>query len=372
VYYWDSYFTMLGLLASGRQALVRSMADNFAFELATYGLIPNGSRTYYLTRSQPPFFALMVELVAQSEGSSAYARYRRALEREYAYWNDRTAPTRHIVTIGSAQLDRYFDQSDAPREEEFAADEAVARASSARPAELYRDLRSAAESGWDFSSRWLADGRSLATIETTRIVPVDLNSLLCQLEATLAKAYDASGEPSKARSMRAAANRRKAALRALCWSAASGYFFDYNLDRQAPTGDFTLAGIVPLFLRLAEPAQGRAAAQTVAARFLQPGGVATSLSATGQQWDSPNGWAPLQWMTVVGLRNYGENGLAEEIARRWLRLGRGVYRRTGRMMEKYNVVDTSLPAGGGEYPSQDGFGWTNGVFLALEKLYPGD
>ena len=92
----------------------------------------------------------------------------------------------------------------------------------------------------------------------------------------------------------------------------------------------------------------------------------TTLETTGQQWDAPNGWAPLQWVTITGLKNYGHDDLAAEIADRWVKLNSDVFKRTGKLMEKYNVVDTQLEAGGGEYPGQDGFGWTNGVLLALK------
>jgi alpha,alpha-trehalase len=103
--------------------------------------------------------------------------------------------------------------------------------------------------------------------------------------------------------------------------------------------------------------------------FLKDGGVVTSLNNTGQQWDAPNGWAPLQWITIIGLENYGYHDLAKEIATRWVNLNKKVFKETGRLMEKYDVVDINKPAGGGEYPSQDGFGWTNGVLLALMNKY---
>jgi alpha,alpha-trehalase len=372
VYYWDSYFTMLGLRQSGRKELIRSMVDNFAYELRTFGHVPNGNRTYYLSRSQPPFFALMVELLAAQEGDAAYREYGDALEREYAYWMDRSAPTRHLVTLpDGAVLNRYFDQKDTPRAEAFATDEATARGSSQPPRQLYRNLRSAAESGWDFSSRWLRDERALGSIATTEIVPVDLNCLLYQLELTLAKARRVNGDAAGAGAAERAAQQRRGAIQRVFWSAEERYFFDFDLARGTRRTAWTLAGAVPLFLRVATPAQAAGVAAAVRNRFLRPGGVVTTLVTTGQQWDAPNGWAPLQWTTVCGLENYGETALAGDIADRWLRLNREVYRRTGKMMEKYNVEDVSLAAGGGEYPSQDGFGWTNGVFLALEHQYPG-
>jgi len=371
VYYWDSYFTMLGLREAGRDDLIGSMVGDFAHELATYGLIPNGNRTYYLSRSQPPFFSLMVELLAESKGEGVYKANRPALAAEYAYWMDRTFPTRHVVHLpDGGALNRYFDRCDTPRPEAFADDEKASRVSMP-PTGFFRDIRSAAESGWDFSSRWLGDGTDLATIKTTEIVPVDLNCLLFHLESTLAKACALAGDPASAGIVRSAAERRKAALLRACWSQADGFFFDFDLASHRRSPAFTLAGVAPLFFRLATQAQADAVAETIRARFLRAGGVVTTLIATGQQWDAPNGWAPLQWMTIRGLANYGHGALAADIAGRWIKLNRDVYRRTGKMMEKYNVEDTSLPAGGGEYPSQDGFGWTNGVLLSLMRLYPG-
>jgi alpha,alpha-trehalase len=369
VYYWDSYFTMLGLRESGRVALIESMIDNFAEELARYGVIPNGNRTYYLSRSQPPFFALMVELLAEIQGPAVYGRYRDALEREYAYWMDRGYPTGHAIVLPSGEtVNRYFDRADRPRAEAFSNDEATARAASRSAPDVYRDLRSAAESGWDFSSRWLGDGETLAAIRTTEVVPIDLNCLLHQLETTLAHARRLSGDRAGADALESAAARRAETIRRRFWSAADGIFCDLD----AKTGELrrptlSLAGVFPLFAGIATAEQAHAVAAVVREKFLKPGGVVTTLRRTGQQWDAPNGWAPLQWIAVRGLDRGGDRELAREIAQRWLKLNRDVYQRTGRMMEKYNVEDTTLTARGGEYPSQDGFGWTNGVYLALRR-----
>jgi len=371
VYYWDSYFTMLGLRESGHMDLVESMVDNFAHELLTYGLIPNGNRSYYLSRSQPPFFASMVGLQTEREGEQILLRYLPALEQEHAYWNDESFSTRHSIRLpDTAVVSRYWDRLDTPRQESFLIDERGATKAGGNPQAYYRNVRSAAESGWDFSSRWFADGRSLESIQTTQLIPVDLNCLLYRLETTLARARELSGDRAKASRMRAMAEKRRAAILRLCWSEEASFFCDYDLGAQAASPALSLAGVAPLYFRIATQEQADAVARTLRERFLRPGGVVTTLANTGQQWDAPNGWAPLQWMTVQGLRHYGHGELAEEIALRWLRLNREVYARTGRMMEKYNVEDLSLAAGGGEYDTQDGFGWTNGVYLALSKLYP--
>jgi alpha,alpha-trehalase len=161
------------------------------------------------------------------------------------------------------------------------------------------------------------------------------------------------------------AQRRRAAILHYCWNAAAGFFFDYNHVRQTQSERFTLAGVFPLFFNVATAEQAQRVAECVEQKFLHPGGLTTTLAATGQQWDAPNGWAPLQWMTYQGLANYGHTELAAKIRRHWMQNNEKVYAETGKMMEKYNVTDLNLLAGGGEYPNQDGFGWTNGVYLGM-------
>jgi alpha,alpha-trehalase len=371
-YYWDSFFAMLGLRASGREALLRSIVDNCADLLVRYGMIPNGNRTYYLSRSQPPVLGAMVQLVAEHDGPTTYARYLPALEMELGYWNDTVHPTRHRVELaGGHVLQRYYDQDESPRPESYANDIHLSARSTQPPAELFRNLRSGAESGWDFSSRWFLDGTDLASIRTTEFAPVDLNCFLFQLEQTLQRAYELAGRKEDAQRLAGAVEARFRAIHALCWCDRQGFFCDVNLRTGKPHDLPTLAGVVPLYTRVATQAQADATANLLRHQFLQPGGLVTTLVPSGEQWDWPNGWAPLQWMAIVGLRHYGHGMLAREIAQRWTRLNGEVFSRTGRLMEKYNVVDLSLAAGGGEYPTQDGFAWTNAVLAQLRKDYPG-
>ncbi|HKB91348.1 MAG TPA: alpha,alpha-trehalase TreF [Opitutaceae bacterium] len=371
IYYWDSYFTLLGLRESGREDLIESMIANFADLISRFGHIPNGNRTYYLSRSQPPFFALMIEFLAEKQGDSVYAKYLPALRAEYDYWMDRTMPTHHVVTMpDGSRLNRYYDQRDTPRTEAFYEDEQTAQHSGRRRETVGRDLRSAAESGWDFSSRWFSDGKTLETTDTINIVPVDLNCLLYQLETTLAKAYGLTRNAVDQHHFEETLALRKAALIRYCWSGDQNFFVDYEIGAARQSPRLSLAGVTPLFCGLASNEQARSVARVIEEKFLKPGGVVTTLVATGQQWDAPNGWAPLEWLTIHGLERYGQHALAEEIARRWIKLNRDVYQRTGKLMEKYNVADVNLTAGGGEYPSQDGFGWTNGVLLKLIHSYP--
>ena len=379
IYYWDSYFTMLGLDESGRDDLVLSMVDNFASLIDRYGHIPNGNRTYYLSRSQPPFFASMVELIAAGshDPAAVYATFLPSLSKEYAFWMegaDTLAPGeahRRVVRLkDGALLNRWWDDRDSPREESYREDVETARASDRPATEVYRDLRAGAETGWDFSSRWLADSKTLATIRTTALLPVDLNSLLFHMETTLSRAYALSHDAGKAADLDARAARRKAAVLRYLWDPGNDVFTDYLWREGRSSGRVTAATLYPLFFGLATDSQADSVASAVRAQLLKPGGLVTTTIESHEQWDAPNGWAPLQWIAVKGLADYGESDLARTIASRWMNTVVAAYRRTGKLMEKYNVVDPALASGGGEYPAQDGFGWTNGVLrkmLVLER-----
>ncbi len=378
VYYWDSYFTMLGLEQSGKHTLAVDMLKDFAFEIDRYAHIPNGNRSYYLSRSQPPFFALMVQLIAQHDDAATYVTYLPELQVEYNWWmqgENNVRPgqaNRHVVKLADGTaLNRYWDERASPRDESYKEDVETSATSNRPRAVVWRNLRAAAESGWDFSSRWLADGRTLATLRTLDLLPPDLNSLLAQLERTLAKAYSLKGDAAKSAVYTMRANVRTAAIQRLMWDAQAGVFTDYLWGQGKRTRTVTAATMLPLFLRLATPAQAQAVADTVSHRLLSPGGLATSLIESGQQWDAPNGWAPLQWMAVIGLRNYGFDALAETIATRWVKENIAGYEKEAKLVEKYNVSATGGDeGGGGEYATQIGFGWTNGVLVALGDLYP--
>jgi alpha,alpha-trehalase len=377
VYYWDSYFTMLGLVASGRTDVVRSMLDNFAYLIGTVGHIPNGNRSYYLSRSQPPFFAAMVGLYAGAADTTAALRYLDALEREHAFWMDgadRLAPgeayRRSVRLHDGTLLNRYWDDWPEPRPEAYRQDYQLGQTlPQALRAAFYRNVRATAESGWDFSSRWMRDASDLRTLETTALVPVDLNSLLYHAErliAALRRFRGGTGDQEVADRFAAAAGERRRALLAMAYDSAGGFFYDARWPSgERVTDRPTLAAAAPLYFGLATPEQGRAVAARLERDFLKPGGFVTTTVRSGQQWDAPNGWPPLEWLAIEGVRRYGRADLARAAGDRWLALNRRTYRATGKMTEKYDVVDLERPAGGGEYPTQDGFGWTNGVALAL-------
>lgn len=374
LYYWDSYFTMLGLADSGCADLLDSMTDNFAYLIDTYGHVPNGTRTYYLSRSQPPVFALMTEL-SESHGGQRAVDYLPQLRTEHGFWMngaDGLAPGqafRRVVALpGGGWLNRYWDDRDTPREESWREDVATAADSGRAPREVYRDLRAAAESGWDFSSRWLSEphpGEPLATICTTRLLPVDLNAFMHKLESTISRLCREIGDDATACAFERAAEQRRTAINELMWNPAQGAYFDWDWRDERQRRCLTAATVTPLFTGTASSHQAGAVADTVQRRLLAPGGLATTETPTGQQWDRPNGWAPLQWMAVRGLENYGIDTLGQEIRSRWLDTVSAIYEREGKLVEKYalrNVPrELAMGGGGGEYPLQDGFGWTNGV-----------
>jgi alpha,alpha-trehalase len=280
---------------------------------------------------------------------------------------------RRVVKLDDGSiLNRYWDDSDAPRDESYAEDVALAR-STTRPAqETYRELRAAAESGWDFSSRWFADGRTLGSIDTTEIVPVDLNALLFGLENAIRAGCERTGDHACAADFAARAEARRAAIDRTLWDPSRGAYLDYRWTLKERIGRISAATLYPLFTGAASQAQAASVAEAVERELLAPGGIVATPSNTGQQWDAPNGWAPLQWIAVAGLKSFGRDRLAEAIACRWMANVARVYRETGKLVEKYDVIATDRPGGGGEYPTQDGFGWTNGVMLKLMALYPAD
>jgi alpha,alpha-trehalase len=377
MYYWDSYFTMLGLQESGRHDLMEDMVRDFAYLIDTYGHVPNGVRTYYLSRSQPPFFFEMVGLLSSDDPAASFAGFLTQLRREHAFWMQGaqglragTAQRRVVALADGSMLNRYWDDRDSPRDEAYRHDTELARASGRKPQQVYRDIRAAAESGWDFGSRWFADAHTRATIITTEIVPVDLNSLLFGLEEAIRAACQRRADEVCAKEFQRRAQQRRAAMDHYLWDPAAGAYLDYHWTERTRVPRISAATLYPLFAMAASREQADAVAAAIRKELLKEGGIVTTTQATGEQWDAPNGWAPLQWIAVSGLRQYAQALLAEAIACRWMVSVNRVYGETGKLVEKYDVMSTGRSGGGGEYPLQDGFGWTNGVMRKLMALYP--
>lgn len=376
IYYWDSYFTIEGLLLAGRDDLAKNMVDNFSYLIDTLGFIPNGTRDYYKGRSQPPFYALMVDALARKD-ESMYLYYLPQLAREYDFWMEGTEtavqarPQKHVVDMGNdVYLNRYWDTETTPRPESYKEDYHLAQdlESDSLKMVLYRNLRSGAASGWDFSSRWYGEKDNFGSTETADILPVDLNCLLYFLEASIAKAAGKKGDSKAHHTFFTKSSTRRSAIQYYFWNEDNGFYQDYNFKEGEQTPELTLAGVFPLYFGLSTQEQAEKVKDVLMEKFLKDGGLVTTLEHSGQQWDAPNGWAPLQWIAVNGLLRYGFLEEAREIMTRWLALNEKVYKDTGKMMEKYNVEDLTLLSGGGEYETQDGFGWTNGVALGFRKL----
>ncbi len=222
VYYWDSYFTMLGLVEDGEFEMIENILDNFAHLIKTIGHIPNGNRVYYQTRSQPPFFSQMVKLLADEKGDEVYQKYADALKKEYQFWMNRSGEGvafEHTVQTEMGILNRYYDKGDNPRQESYIEDYELVQENKGGE-KMYRDLRSGAESGWDYSSRWFADGQNMGTIETTDILPLDLNALLYGLEEILADLETPDSEFAKR--LQASMKNRKTFISTLCKSEDVG------------------------------------------------------------------------------------------------------------------------------------------------------
>lgn len=376
LFYWDSYFVMLGLAADGRIDLVESIIKNFAYMLRKYGYIPTANRSYLTTRSQPPYFAKMIQLLAVYRGQRVILTYLPYLLAEYRFWMkgsktirpEQTALRRVVRMPDGTFLNRYYDNSDDPRPESYPEDiETAEQAVERQAAQVYLDVRAAAESGWDFSSRWLGDSHNLSTIQTTNLAPVDLNSLLYELELLIARGYTIMKQKRLAATFHQAAEQRAATMRKYCWDEKRQFFFDFNIETGERSAHQTLAATQPLLAGLATPAQAKAVALHLKDSFLKPGGLVSTLVHSGQQWDAPNGWAPLQLIAIYGLRRYGINSLANEIKKNWLRCNELIYNDRHKMVEKYDVLHPGAAAAGGEYALQDGFGWTNGVAQTLIK-----
>ncbi len=364
MYYWDSYFTLLGVRADGQTTLLESTLNDFVSLVERYGHIPNGTRSYYLSRSQPPFLYLMMGLSTTTD-RRVTARRLAVLRAEHAYW---TSKERTVTMPDGSKLQRYWDARSTPRDESYREDVETAAASGRPKAQIYRDLRAGAESGWDYSSRWFADGRSITTIDTTNIVPVDLNSLLYGMESTIATNCRALADRACATTFTAASQRRAKAINRYLWDRAGQRYGDWNIKTSRLRPGVTAATAFPLFVGITPKARRHGLATTIKNRLVAPGGLRTTTVKTGQQWDEPNGWAPLQWIAVEGLRRNGYPTLAKGISDRFLTTVSAEYRRSGKLVEKYDI-ESRAGGGGGEYPLQDGFGWSNGVTRALAQTY---
>jgi alpha,alpha-trehalase len=385
MYGWDSYFILVGLLRGGEIALARDMTENVLYEIAHYGTILNANRTYYLTRSQPPFLTAMLLGVYERTRDRAWLRRAvPAIERYYRYWTEEP----HLVP--EAGLSRYFDLGEGPAPEVVAAErDADGRTHYDRVREYYRthDVadydealyydaardrltalfykgdRSMRESGFDPSNRF-----GPFSVDIIHHVPVCLNSLLYRMEVESARIMTELGDRRAAEVWRARAEARRERVNRLLWDPEAGLYLDYDF-RTGRRRRYTFATtFYPLWVGLATREQA-ARVRTSLARLEAPGGLRTSTEVTGSQWDAPFGWAPLQMIAVQGLRRYGYHEDADRLAAKFLALVTKEFEEHQAILEKYDVErlesDVSEGIRFGYASNEIGFGWTNGVVLEL-------
>ena len=413
MYGWDSYFIIRGLLQAGRLDLARGMVDNFFFEIEHYGAMLNANRTYYLTRSQPPFVSSMfvdVYRATQKDGHADKAWLERAyadLDKDYGMW------TREPHLAGQTGLSRYYDFGEGPPPEAVQdetgfyrkvaqyfflhpaqADDYVvetvagttqpvagspyalhvcdvsptmARAECEKPkqfklsADYYKGDRSMRESGFDVSFRFAPFGAA-----THHHAPVCLNSLLYKMEKDLEQISLWLGRAEDAKKWNQRAEARKQLISRYFWNQEQGLFFDYDLQTSQMSNYRYASTFYPLWAGLATPEQAKAVAANVKI-FDQPGGLPMSTYDTGAQWDLPYGWGNIEMLAIAGLRRYGNNADADRVSYEFLSMVAENFRRDGNIREKYNVVTRSSESHVelGYEMNVVGFGWTNAAFLEL-------
>ncbi|XP_072049493.1 trehalase-like [Amphiura filiformis] len=382
-YYWDSYWIMKGLLVCGMTTTVRGMLSNFAYLADKFGFIPNGNRIYYTIRSQPPFFIPSVYNYLKATDNFDFVRtLLPILEKEYMFWmTNRSVEVQKPGGDESFVLNRYDVNTDKPRPESFREDsDECPSCSKEEQARIYSNLAAGAESGWDFSSRWLKHNeKDLKNIRTSQIVPVDLNSVLCLNEKILAELFKRDGDQSKADTYTKAHQRRIRAIQEIFWDDDVGVWLDFDLELSRNRNEFYPSNIMPMWAKCYSTDNGNAEIEGKVVKYLEklgvlnyPGGIPTSLHDTDQQWDYPNAWPPLQEIVIQAFDSSSlpkAKEYAFKLAQNWTITNWKAYKKKGIMFEKYDVEKQGVPGHGGEYDTVIGFGWTNGVILTLLEKY---
>ncbi len=329
-FYWDTYFTVLGLVDTKKFDLAKGMVDNLCYLYDKFGLIPARNSWTSLGRTQPPLLTRMAFETYAHTGEEVWLdKVMTYAQKEYeSVW---TSGRRLESTSG---LSRYSPK-------------------------YLRDSLAVFESGWDLSSRFQ---------KGQPILPVDLNCLLYQYENDFLKWARIKKDKAAQDRWQKAMNNRQKLINQYFWDEKTGFFYDYDLTNSQRAKLKTLAGFYPLWCKAATKKQARQCLEQLKV-FEQVGGLASTEKIIGstKQWDYPNGWAPLQLIVIEGLRNYGFNTDAERLKEKWLLCNQKVFQETGKLWEKYDVVncDVGRP---GRYPTQSGFAWTNGVFIRLNKI----
>jgi len=338
-YYWDSYFTALGLNDLKHQAIVEGMLENLIYLFKRFHLIPNASRMYFTSRSQPPLLTSFIFHVFDTyQKDVAWLTEHMAVAREEYenVWMNNRHPQWHNVYKG---LSRYYDVN------------------------VLHDLAEA-ESGWDMTPRFER--------KCLDFLPVDLNALLYKYETDFARAAMLAGDAELVTTWERRADVRKAAMNKLMWAKIRGFYFDYNFERKVLGDIWSLAGYYTMWAGMASKEQAERLVLNLD-KFEKAGGLSTTarpfidtnalFGSLKAQWAYPNGWAPLQYIVVEGLQRYGYHDHAKRIATKWVNGNMAWFAAHGEFIEKYNVVNIKKKPVEGVYPSQSGFGWTNAVFV---------
>ncbi|KFK28961.1 hypothetical protein AALP_AA7G071100 [Arabis alpina] len=385
VYYWDSYWVIKGLMTSQMFTTAKGLVTNLMTLVETYGYALNGARAYYTNRSQPPLLSSMVyEIYKVTKDEELVKKAIPVLLKEYEFWNS----GKHKVVITDVNgydhiLSRYYAFWNTPRPESAVFDQESASGFSNKfeKQQFHRDIASAAESGCDFTTRWMRDPPNFSTIATTSVVPVDLNVFLLKMELDLAFMMEITGDKNGSDRFVKAAKARKKAFETVFWNEKAGQWLDYWLSSNGDepetwkaenqNNNVFASNFAPIWINSFNSDENLVKKVVKALKnsgLIAPAGILTSLTNSEQQWDSPNGWAPQQEIIVTGLARSDSKEakeMAEDIARRWIKSNYGVYKTSGTIHEKLDVLKFGEYGGGGEYKPQTGFGWSNGVILTF-------
>lgn len=380
-YYWDSYWIVRGLLLSEMYTTCKGMLENFLSIIERFGYIPNGGRIYYTKRSQPPLLSAMIKAYVDTTHDKQFAIDSvDTLEQEFQFFMNN-----HTVEVNGHVLAYYGDKSSGPRPESYKEDVDSSRIfnTDEEKEEYYSELKAAAESGMDFSSRWFinAEGTNkgtLTNLKTRSIIPVELNAILFWNAKIISEFYLYKGNAVKAAEYECKAQEIQQAIDAVLWNEEAGAWLDYDMINNKPRNYFVPTNLSPLWMNCYNASDS----QHIADRVLHyittngldnyPGGVPNTLEDTGEQWDFPNVWPPMQYILVKGLANLPDQrckDLAKKWAERWVLSNYLAFTDRGDMYEKYDATEIGGHGGGGEYDTQIGFGWSNGVIMELLDIY---
>ncbi|VDN03354.1 unnamed protein product [Thelazia callipaeda] len=382
MYYWDSFFTIKGLLASGMYETVRGMIENMGSLIDRFGYVPNGNRVYYLNRSQPPLLTWCLWAYYEATKDRDFVLSgTRWFEKEFHFFQAQKSIQLPGVI---SRLYRYYVVAIGPRPESYREDVESAHhiEDPIEKQRLWGDIAAAAESGRDFSSRWFSQDGPVAgkmgSTRTSSILPVDLNAIICGNLRLMAILYEVIGDVVSAKHCQQQFESMRQAIHQVFWNETHGCWFDYDIVRGDHVNAYMDTNFFPLFTGCTHDGfdpRKIVSYLTTSGVLAFPGGLPSSLIASGQQWDFPNAWAPTTWVVIQGLRVSGQHELARQIAEKWVKRNYSMWINSGgRMFEKYNVASHNFNAagGGGEYEVQEGFGWTNGVILDLLLIYGSD